>query len=70
MPEKITVDHDQCSNCRFWKRDPMNWGGNSAEVGACRRRAPVSIKWPYWPETHQSTWCGEHERADEPNKEG
>lgn len=60
-----------CGNCKFWEK----FVGRTAVVGFCKRYPPkIFVNGPpsgfsgfrntttQFPETHNETWCGEHDK--------
>lgn len=69
----MTESTECCGTCRFWSRD--NGGAGGATRGLCRPHPPEprivrdygaatggELRW-LQPHTHESEWCGEHEKS-------
>jgi len=57
----------RCDTCRYW----VKWDADPKQ-GECRISppAPVTSAVGVWPSTHDSDWCGKHERIELPPTQG
>lgn len=65
--------NNTCATCRFWDR------GRDDFDTICRRHVPVAVirkpddpaisRYPVWPLTISTEWCGEHEASPDTKKE-
>lgn len=53
---------ETCQTCKFWMRciEQPEDDDNRADLGWCRRHAPIARGWREWPTTLEGDLCGDY----------
>lgn len=63
----------KCDTCKFWARSGfVDTVIGPARHGKCHRNAPKDrgVNNAFWPETHETNWCGEYQGEPEHGDQG